>query len=64
MKSEGVRPAKDVTVDESWVWPVAIVTGLLIVIAVNVFFAFVAVGGNDEVLSNYESGDRWGASEN
>ena len=40
----------------------AIVVALLIVVAVNIFFAVVAVGGHDQVLDNYVNGDRWGAS--
>lgn len=39
-------------------WPIAIVIGLLIVIAMNVAFAFVAVGGQDEVVPSYTSEPR------
>ncbi len=40
------------------VWPIAITVGLLIVVAVNVVFVVVAVGGADPVAESYEAGER------
>ena len=40
------------------IWPIAIVIALLVVIAMNVVFAFVAVGGQDEVVPSYTSEPR------
>ena len=37
----------------AWVWPTAIVVGLLLVVLVNVGFIVVAVGGADEVVESY-----------
>jgi hypothetical protein len=39
-------------------WPVAIVIGLLVVVAVNIAFIVVAVGGADPVAESYEAGER------
>ncbi len=40
------------------VWPLAITIGLLIVVAVNIAFIVVAVGGADPVAESYEAGER------
>jgi len=40
------------------VWPIGITIGLLIVVAVNVVFIVVAVGGADAVAESYEAGER------
>ncbi|MDA0313576.1 MAG: hypothetical protein O2992_15900 [Gemmatimonadetes bacterium] len=40
------------------VWPVGITIVLLIVVAVNVVFIVLAVGGQDEVAESYTEGKR------
>lgn len=40
------------------VWPIGITVGLLFVVAVNVVFIVLAVGGADEVAEAYEAGER------
>lgn len=45
----------------SWsdrIWPIGITIALLIVVAVNIGFIFVAVSGADDVAESYESGHR------
>lgn len=42
----------------SWHWPVAIVVGLTLVIAVNAAFIVVAVSGADEVVESYITEER------
>ncbi|MDH5590932.1 MAG: FixH family protein [Gemmatimonadota bacterium] len=42
----------------SWVWPVAIIVGMVVVMAVNGAFIYIAVSGADEVVESYESGER------
>lgn len=42
----------------AWVWPVAIIIALAIVVAMNAAFAFIAVGGQDEVVPSYTSEPR------
>ena len=53
---------KTLTLDSKWfadhVWPIGITVALLAVVAVNVAFIFVAVGGADEVVESYEAGER------
>jgi hypothetical protein len=48
--------------ESSWwsdhVWPIGITIGLLCVVAVNVVFIVLAVGGADEVAEAYEAGER------
>ena len=39
-------------------WPIAIVVGLVIMIAVNVCFIYIAVSGADEVDPSYVEGER------
>ncbi len=40
------------------VWPVGITIALLIVVAVNIAFIVIAVGGQDEVAESYMEGNR------
>lgn len=40
------------------VWPIGITVGLLIVVAVNIAFIVLAVGGADPVAESYEAGER------
>jgi len=42
----------------NWIWPLAIVLGLLAVIAVNVGFAVVAITGADDVVESYLTEER------
>jgi hypothetical protein len=53
---------KTVEIDAKWwsdhVWPIGITLALLVVVAVNVAFIAIAVGGADEVAESYESGER------
>ena len=39
-------------------WPIAIIVGFLVVIAVNVAFAYIAVSGADDVAPSYYSESR------
>jgi hypothetical protein len=39
-------------------WPLAIVIGLLIMVAVNVGFMLVAIGGSDEIVPSYHLEER------
>lgn len=39
-------------------WPLSIAAGLLIVILVNVFFAYVAISGADDVVPSYTTESR------
>lgn len=48
------QPSLEAGADErGWLWPAAIVGGLLLVVAVNVGFAFVALSGADEIVESY-----------
>jgi uncharacterized protein with LGFP repeats len=55
-------PAAELSGAESdaggWVWPAAIIGGLLLVVAVNVGFAVVAVSGADEIVKSYLTEER------
>jgi hypothetical protein len=42
----------------AWIWPAAIILALAIVVAINAAFAFIAVGGQDEVVPSYTSEPR------
>ena len=48
--------------ESSWwsdhVWPIGITLALLLVVAVNVAFIVIAVGGADEIAESYEAGER------
>jgi hypothetical protein len=50
--------AADGEADRGWLWPAAIVVGLLLVVAVNVGFAVVAVRGADEIVESYVTEER------
>ncbi len=39
-------------------WPLAITVGLLIMIAVNICFMYIAVTGADEISPSYVEGER------
>jgi hypothetical protein len=39
-------------------WPLAITVGLLIMIAVNICFMYIAVSGADEIAPSYVEGER------
>ncbi len=41
-----------------WLWPAAIVAGLLMVVFVNVAFVYIAVSGADEVVPSYATEER------
>jgi hypothetical protein len=41
-----------------WIWPVAIIVALLIVVAVNAAYIWVAVSGADDVVPSYVAEDR------
>ena len=41
-----------------WVWPLAIIVGLLVVVGVNFAFVYIAVSGADEVLPSYATEER------
>lgn len=47
-----------VTLSRDHIWPIGITIALLIVIAVNVAFIVIAVGGQDEIAPSYVEGDR------
>lgn len=42
----------------SWVWPAAIIIGLLFVMGVNAGFIYIAVSGADEVVPSYALEER------
>lgn len=48
-------PGRDL---HDWIWPAAIVVGLLFVVVVNVGFMVVAVGGADEIVESYTTEER------
>jgi hypothetical protein len=50
-----VRPLE---IRAEWIWPVAIILALLIVVAVNAIYIYVAVSGADDVVSSYVTEDR------
>jgi len=47
-----------ITLSRDQLWPVLITAGLVLVIAVNAIFIYIAVSGADEVVPSYESGQR------
>jgi len=53
----GPRP-RTVEIRAEWVWPVAIIVALLIVVAVNMAYIWVAVSGADDVVPSYVTEDR------
>jgi len=52
-----VRP-RPVVIRPEWIWPAAIIVALLIVVAVNVAYIWVAVSGADDVVPSYVTEDR------
>lgn len=60
--TDAVREQSDpnhvVTIPADSRWPFAIIVGLLIVVAVNITFIYVAVSGADAVVPSYEQSDR------
>lgn len=42
----------------NWMWPLAVVLGLMAVVAVNVGFAVIAITGADEVVESYLTEER------
>ena len=42
----------------AWVWPAAIIGGLLLVVFVNAAFIWIAVSGADEVVPSYATEER------
>ncbi len=54
----GTDTDRIVTIPAVQRWPLAIVVGLLIVIAVNFTFIYVAVSGADPVVPSYQQSDR------
>jgi len=50
------RPEADAGRD--WVWPAAIIGGLLLVVCVNIAFIWIAVSGADEVVPSYAAEER------
>lgn len=53
---------KTLEIDTRWwsdhVWPIGITLAMLVVVAVNVAFIVIAVGGADPVAESYEAGER------
>ena len=47
-----------ITLSRDHLWPVAIILALLLVMAVNAAFIWIAVSGADEVDTAYVSGER------
>ena len=43
---------------KDWLWPAAIVAGLLVVVFVNVAFIYIAVSGADQVVPSYVTEER------
>ena len=51
-------PARDIEISRDLAWPIGIVVALLLVVAVNVAFIYIAVSGADEVVESYEAETR------
>lgn len=47
--------SREIEISRDLLWPIAIVVGLLIVVAVNVAFIYIAVSGADAVVESYET---------
>ncbi len=50
--------ARPLAIRADWIWPVAIIVALLIVVAVNAAYIWVAVSGADDVVPSYVTEDR------
>ncbi|MFQ5536885.1 MAG: hypothetical protein ACE5GJ_05475 [Gemmatimonadota bacterium] len=46
------------TLSGDMIWPLAIIIGLALVVAVNAAFIYIAVSGADEVAESYQTGER------
>ena len=44
--------------DRGWIWPLAIIVGLALVMIVNVGFIVIAVSGADAVVESYMTEER------
>ncbi len=53
-----MKRVEESTKTQSLAWPIGIAVGLAIVVAVNIGFVIVAVGGADPIASAYEAGER------
>ena len=49
---------RTIEIRSDWIWPVAIIVALLIVVAVNAAYIWVAVSGADDVVPSYYTEDR------
>ncbi len=47
-----------ITLSKDQVWPLIIILGLALVVAVNVTFIWIAVKGADQVVPSYNAGER------
>ena len=52
-----IRP-RSVVIRPEWIWPAAIIIALLIVVAVNAAYIWIAVSGADDVVPSYVTEDR------
>lgn len=54
------RPGQkgQITVSKDHLWPMIIIIGLTLVIAVNAAFIYIAVRGADQVVPSYNAGER------
>lgn len=59
MTTEPAAPRRGrITLSRDQIWPLIIVVGLAIVMAVNAMFIYIAVTGADEVVPSYNAGQR------
>ncbi len=59
MTTDAAAPRRGrITLSRDQIWPALIVLGLVIVLAVNAVFIYIAVTGADEVVPSYDSGQR------
>jgi hypothetical protein len=59
MTTDAAPPRRGrITLSRDQLWPVIIVVGLAIVMAVNAAFIYIAVTGADEVVPSYDAGQR------
>lgn len=49
---------RTIEIRSDWVWPVAIIIALLIVVAVNAAYIYVALSGADDVVPSYLTEER------
>jgi hypothetical protein len=55
---DAVPRRRPVEIRAEWIWPVAIIIALLIVVAVNAAYIWIAVSGADDVVPSYVTEDR------